>query len=112
VLRGIVRPRYTDVLLSKEDSAFVQENKGLFWRAWGTGAGMIDGMPDNIVDALIDGLSSTGDFDDLDREIERFKEYASLGLTEIAIRVHDNPIDGIKLIGEHIVPAVRCETPG
>jgi len=112
VLRGILRPRYTDVLLSKEDSAFVQENKGLFWRAWGTGASMIDGMPDNIVDTLIDGLSSTGDFDDLDREIERFKEYAALGLTEIAIRVHDNPIDGIKLIGEHIVPAVRCETPG
>lgn len=107
VLRGILRPRYTDVLLSEEDSAFVQENKGLFWRAFGMRADKIDGAPEHIVDALINGLSSTGDLGDLDREIERFKEYERLGLTEIAIRVHDDPVDGIKLIGEHVIPALR-----
>lgn len=107
VLRGVLRRRYTDVLLSKEDSDFVQENKGLFWRAWEMGADTIKGAPDRIVDALVDGLSSSGDLSDIDREIERFKEYAALGLTEIAIRVHDDPVDGIKLIGEHIIPAVQ-----
>jgi len=107
VLRGILRPRYTDVVLSAEDSAFVQENKGLFWRAFGMGASTIDGVPAHIVDALIEGLSSSGDHNDLDREIERFKEYESLGLTEIAIRVHDDPVAAIRLIGEHILPAVR-----
>jgi 5,10-methylenetetrahydromethanopterin reductase len=107
VLRGVLRPRYTDILLSAEDSRFVQENKGLFWRAWEMRAGSIDGAPDHIVNALIDGLSSTGDVGDLDREIERFKEFKSLGLTELAIRVHDDPVDSIKLIGEHILPALR-----
>ena len=107
VLRGVLRRRYTDVLLSKEDSDFVQENKGLFWRAFEASATEIDGAPEHIVNTLIDGLSSTGDLGAIDREIERFKEYAALGLTEIAIRVHDDPVDGIKLIGEHIVPAVR-----
>lgn len=107
VLRGILRPRYTDVLLNKEDSQFVQDNKGLFWRAFGSGAGMIDGAPDHIVDALIAGLSSAGDYDDIDREVERFKEYKKLGLTEIAIRVHDDPIDAIKLIGERVLPELR-----
>ena len=71
------------------------------------GAGTIDGVPEHIVDALIAGLSSTGDHDDLEREVERFKEYEALGLTEIAIRVHDDPVDAIKLIGEHILPAVQ-----
>jgi hypothetical protein len=85
----------------------VQENKGLFWRAFASGADTIDGAPAHIIDALIDGLSSAGDLNDIDREIERFKEYASLGLTEIAIRVHGDPVDAIKLIGEHIVPAVK-----
>jgi len=107
VLRGVLRPRYTEVLLSKEDSDFVQENKGLFWRAFTSDATTIDGAPAHIVDALIEGLSSAGDIDDIDREIERFKEYASLGLTEIAIRVHGNPVDAIKLIGERVVPAVQ-----
>jgi len=96
VLRGILRPRYTE-----------QENKGWFWHAFASGAGDIDGAPAHIVDALIAGLSSTGDLDDVDREIERFKEYAALGLTEIAIRVHGDPIDAITLIGERIVPAVN-----
>lgn len=104
VLRGVLRPRYTEELLSKEDSQFVQDNKGLFWRAFGMGAGSIDGVPENIIDALIAGLSSAGDFDDIDREIERFKEYEQLGLTEIAIRVHDEPVDAIKLIGERVLP--------
>ena len=45
MLRGVLRPRYTEVLLSKEDSDFVQENKGLFWRAFGSGASAIDGVP-------------------------------------------------------------------
>jgi hypothetical protein len=107
VLRGVLRPRYTEVLLSKEDSDFVQENKGIFWRALASRASTIDGVPDHIIDALIAGLSSAGDLDDVDREIERFKQYASLGLTEIAIRVHGNPVDAIKLIGERVVPAVQ-----
>jgi hypothetical protein len=107
VLRGVLRPRYTEVLLSKEDSDFVQQNKDVFWRALASRAGTIDGVPDHIIDALIAGLSSAGDLDDIDREIERFKEYASLGLTEIAIRVHGDPVDAIKLIGERIVPAVK-----
>ncbi len=112
VLRGILRPRYTELLLSKEDSDFVQENKDLFWRAFASGAGTIKGAPAHIVDTLIDGLSSTGDLDDIDREIERFKEYESLGLTEIAIRVHGDPVDAITLIGERIVPALVSDTDG
>lgn len=110
VLRGILRPRYTDILLSEEDSRFVQENKGLFWRAFGTGAGSIEGAPEHIVDALIDGLSSTGDLEDIDREIERFKEYEQLGLTEIAIRVHDDAAAAIKLIGERVLPELGGRT--
>ena len=106
-LRGVLRRRYTEVLLSKEDSDFVQENKGMFWRAFEMATHEIKGVPDDIIESLIDGLSSTGDLNDIDREVERFKEYEALGLTDIAIRVHDNPVDGIKLIGEHIIPAVQ-----
>jgi 5,10-methylenetetrahydromethanopterin reductase len=107
VLRGVLRRRYTEVLLSKEDSDFVQENKGVFWRAFEMATHEIKGVPDHIIESLIAGLSSTGDLNDIDREVERFKEYEALGLTDIAIRVHDNPVDGIKLIGEHIIPAVQ-----
>jgi len=29
------------------------------------------------------------------------------GLTELAIRLHDDPMEGLKLIGERVVPALR-----
>ena len=45
--------------------------------------------------------------DALDREIERYRGFADSGLTELSLRVHDEPMDALKLIGEHIVPAVR-----
>jgi hypothetical protein len=34
-------------------------------------------------------------------------EFAAAGLTEIALRVHDRPADAIRLIGEHVIPALR-----
>ena len=54
VLRGVLRRRYTEVLLSKEDSDFVQENKGLFWRAFESAKTEIPGVPEHIIDTLID----------------------------------------------------------
>ena len=107
ILRGMLWPRYTEACLSKEDSDFVQDNMGEFWKAFRQGTGKIEGVPETILNTLIDKLSSTGDINDLDREIERMKEFKAVGLTEIALRVHDDPVEGIKLIGEHIVPAVQ-----
>ena len=41
-------------------------------------------------------------------EIERFKLFGKAGLTEIALRLHDDPMDGLKIIGEQVVPALRA----
>ena len=90
VLRGVLEKRYTDALLSAEDSQFVQDNKGAFWAAWGMKTDRIRGVPDSIINSLIDGMSSTGDLSDLDREIGRFKTFNKAGLTEIAFRVNKN----------------------
>lgn len=107
ILRGMLYPNYTEVVLEKEESDLVQKHMGAFWRAFGDRSGNIQGVPEDIVNKLIDRISSTGDLNDIDREIERMKELEAAGLNEIALRVHDDPATGIKLIGEHIVPAVQ-----
>ncbi len=107
ILRGMLQPHHTDVYLSQEDSDLVQEQKGAFWKALLTRSGKIEGIPESIVTTLIDKMSSTGDLNDLDREIERMMEFKAAGLTEIALRVHDDPAAAIKLIGEHVIPAVQ-----
>jgi hypothetical protein len=43
----------------------------------------------------------------MDREIERYRGFKASGLTELSLRLFDDPMDGLKLIGEHVLPALR-----
>jgi hypothetical protein len=45
--------------------------------------------------------------EDLDREIQRLRDFRAAGLTQIALRLYDNPADTIRLLGERVVPALR-----
>jgi hypothetical protein len=44
---------------------------------------------------------------DLESELERFRQFSAGGITELALRLHDDPMDALQLIGEHVLPAVR-----
>ena len=39
-------------------------------------------------------------------EIERLWEFKQAGLTEIALRIYENPAEAIRIIGERVVPAL------
>lgn len=107
MLRGMLRRRYTEPFLDEDECELVESRVGAFMRAFMQKTPVIEGVPDRIIDTLIDNLSSTGDLGDLDREIERFKEFETAGLTEIALRVHGEPAAAIKIIGEQVAPAFR-----
>ena len=107
ILRGMLYPYYTEEVLSKEESDLVQANMRSFWRAYGDGSGDIAAVPEEIVNKLIDRITTAGDFNDIEREIEKLKGLQEAGLTQIALRVHDDPADAIRMIGEHVIPALR-----
>jgi hypothetical protein len=44
---------------------------------------------------------------DIDREIDRYQQFAAAGLTELLIRLFDDPWDGLKMLGEHILPTLH-----
>ncbi len=94
-------------LLEPEQCQVVRDNFGAFLQAFRDGSGNIQGVPDEVVLPLIHGMTATGDLNDLDREIERFRQFKSMGLTEISLRLHDDPMDALKIIGEQVVPALR-----
>ncbi len=70
-------------------------------------SGKIDSLPADLVNRLIAGMSSAGDLTDIDREVERYKQFADAGLTELSIRLFDDPMDGLRIIGEHVLPALQ-----
>jgi alkanesulfonate monooxygenase SsuD/methylene tetrahydromethanopterin reductase-like flavin-dependent oxidoreductase (luciferase family) len=93
--------------LNEDECRTVREKFGAFAQAWFDRSGEIEGVPEHIVNGLIEGMTSTGDLGDLDREIERYRQFERAGLTEIALKLHDNPMDALKIIGEQVVPALR-----
>jgi 5,10-methylenetetrahydromethanopterin reductase len=93
--------------LSEEECQLVTDNFDAYVNAYFDRSGIVKGIPDDINDRLMHGMTSTGGMEDLDREIERFRLFQKAGLTEIALRLHEDPMDALKVIGEHVVPALR-----
>jgi alkanesulfonate monooxygenase SsuD/methylene tetrahydromethanopterin reductase-like flavin-dependent oxidoreductase (luciferase family) len=70
-------------------------------------SGNIKGVPEDIINRMIAGMASAGDLSDIDQEIERYRQFASSGLTELSIRLFDDPMDGLQMLGQHVLPALR-----
>jgi hypothetical protein len=85
----------------------IMDNWENFRKAFWTRSGNIEGVPPDLVSRLIEGLASAGDLDDLDRELERYRQFQAMGLTELCLRVHDDPMDSLKIIGERVLPALQ-----
>lgn len=92
--------------LSEDEVKLVTDNFDKFVAAWFDRSGNVQGVPEALCNRLCEGLTSTGGLDDLDREIERFRQFGAAGQTEIALRLHDQPMVALKIIGERVVPAL------
>ena len=64
-------------------------------------------MPEEIVEKIVARGTSASCLAEIDREVERFREFAQAGLTEIALKVYGEPDKAIRTIGKYIVPALR-----
>ncbi len=83
------------------------DNWEAFRVAFRNRSGNIEGLPEDLVNRLIAGMASAGGPDRIEQEIERYRAMAASGLTELDLRLFDNPMEGLKLIGEHVLPALR-----
>ncbi len=103
----MLHDEYISHFLDAEQCEFVRDHFSAFQQAWVDRSGEIKGVPDEIVMPLIHGMTATGNLDDLDREIDRFRTFEAYGLTEIVLRLYDQPMSALQLIGERVVPALR-----
>jgi alkanesulfonate monooxygenase SsuD/methylene tetrahydromethanopterin reductase-like flavin-dependent oxidoreductase (luciferase family) len=107
VIRGWLGKDWLTPFLSEEEADFVQEHKGAFIKAFRERTGIIEGVPQDIVDRIIDALTITAPAGESDRAIERLQQLEEAGLDEISLRLHDDPADSIRLIGERVIPAFQ-----
>jgi len=101
----VIRPNIgLDHVVNEEEAQIVKDNFMNFMMANITRSGEIKGVPEYLVNHLISEVSSAGDFGDLDREVERYREFEKAGLTDLALRIFDDPMGNLKIIKEHVIP--------
>ncbi len=107
MVRGWLEEAWYEPFLTPEEARVVHGNKGAFLTAFRTKVGEIKGVAPEIVAKLVEGLSLAGDLSDLDRHVERIKAFAAAGMTENALRLHDEPEKSLHIIGKELLPRLR-----
>ena len=103
-VRGMLDNWYISTFLDPEESQIVEDNFHAFAYAYAHNTDVIEGVPDIIIDKLLNHLTFTGDFNDVDRFVEEMVQFKNSGLDEFAIRLYDNPEQSMGIIAEHVVP--------
>jgi hypothetical protein len=63
-------------------------------------------VPESVLEKLVDNLTLWGTPADVDQHIERLQELERRGLNEVALKLHEDQAHAIRVIGEHLVPAL------
>ena len=75
--------------------------------AFRNGSADVRGVPDAVLDALVDNVTFCASTDDLGGKIEKLEAFADAGLGAISLRLYADPAASIRLLGERVMPALR-----
>ena len=87
-----------------EESQLIRENFESFVDAYFDRSGNIKNIPIDLANHLCEVFTSTGGIEDIDREIVRFKAFEAAGQTQLSLRLHDDPMQALDLIGQMVIP--------
>ncbi len=103
-VRGMLENWYISTFLDPEESQIIEDNLHAFAHAYANNTDVIEGVPDGIIDKLLNHLTFTGDFNDVDRFVEEMVQFKNAGLDEFAIRLYKDPDQSMELIAEQVIP--------
>jgi len=104
--RGTIWPPYIHDVLTREEAGVIARHYPAFVRAYRKTAD-IEGPPRALVDQIVERGVTACAASEIDGQIERFREMRAAGATGIALCLYDDPVAAIRVIGEHVVPALR-----
>lgn len=108
-LRGMLDTWYLEEFLTPDECSLVDSNRNAFFKAYKNRSDVVPGVPETVMEKLVDNLSLAGTPADIDQHVERLRTLGRLGLNEVALKLHEDQADAIRLIGERVVPALQTE---
>jgi alkanesulfonate monooxygenase SsuD/methylene tetrahydromethanopterin reductase-like flavin-dependent oxidoreductase (luciferase family) len=112
IWRGFLLPWFTEPFLGAETAKFVEQKKPAFLQAFLAKSPRIEGVPEAVIEQLVEHLTLAGDLSDIERIAGQIHALGAAGLDEVALRLHDEPQEGLRLIGEHLMPALGLTATG
>lgn len=106
IWRGLLMTWFTELFLDPADAAMVEEKRPAFLQAFLQRSSRIEGVPEPVIEKLVENMTLTGDLRDIDRIAGHLRALEAAGLDEVALRLHDDPEEGLRLIGERLMPAL------
>ncbi|MCK6371910.1 MAG: LLM class flavin-dependent oxidoreductase [Gammaproteobacteria bacterium] len=106
-LRGIFRPWLLASFLAPEDVQLVMASRAAFARAFVAGRDVVEGVPESVLDALVDNVTLCTTPANIERAVTRLGDLRDAGLGGVALRLYANPAASIRLIGKRVLPALR-----
>jgi alkanesulfonate monooxygenase SsuD/methylene tetrahydromethanopterin reductase-like flavin-dependent oxidoreductase (luciferase family) len=104
--RGTIWEPYIHDVVNAEEAAIVRKNYPSFVRAYQKRSPYIQGVPDVLVEKIVQAGVSASALRDIDREIARLRGLRDAGLTGIALCLYHDFGFSIRVIGEKVLPAL------
>ena len=105
--RGLFRRWVITTFMSDKEYDLIEAHKKEIYQMPVLNTSSVPGIPDALLEKLVDHLTLTGDVSEVDQKIEHLLELKAAGLTDVALELRQNPAASIKLIGEQVIPALN-----
>ena len=104
--RATIWEPYISDVVSAEEAAEIAKHYPAFVKAYRR-TDDIKGPPRDLVNKIVERGVTACAASDIDGQIDRFKEMRASGATGVALCLYNDPADAIRVIGEHLVPALK-----
>jgi len=105
--RGLFRRWVITSFMSDQEYDVIEAHKKEIYQMPILKTSSVPGVPDMLLEKLVDHLTLTGHISEVDQKIEHLLELKQAGLTDVALELREDPAASIKLIGEKVIPAVK-----
>ena len=105
--RGLFRRWVITSFMSDQEYDVIEAHKKEIYQMPILKTSSVPGVPDMLLEKLVDHLTLTGHISEVDQKIEHLLELEKAGLTDGALELREDTAASIKLIGEKVIPAVK-----
>jgi alkanesulfonate monooxygenase SsuD/methylene tetrahydromethanopterin reductase-like flavin-dependent oxidoreductase (luciferase family) len=106
--RGLFRRWVLNTFMTDAEYDVIEAHKAAIYGMVPRQAWTVDGVPDELLDRCVDALTLTGTPADIPRMFDYLRALHAAGCTDVVLELHDEPEEGIRLIGEQVIPALRA----